>query len=271
MPMQMRKEFTLLFGLSLLFIQAAYSQIGFNQAFEIKLSGADQLSIDRRGQLYLSDTKGNIWQYSRKGEFIVNHSPSRQGPVHTLEAWLTQNPFAFYLEYQDYLLFDRFLVPIKNQAQRFDGVGFTRVATLSADNQLWLVDDTDLSLKKIHPQTGRATIITPLNLIRESNSLAFTFIREYQNRVFLVSPDEGIWVFDNLGNFDRLIPLNGVNWIANDGNLIQYVKANTLHFLNLYGQEEGQIPLPIPGKKALYTNGLLYVLTDNGLTAYERN
>ena len=258
--------FSLLLGTSL----SAQDLVASTLLFKIELKGADQFSIDRRGQLYLSDTKGNIWQYSSDGEFVVNYSPTRQGPVYTLEAWPTQNPFAFYQDYQDFLLFDRFLVPLKDQPTRIGDVGFVRVATISADNHIWMVDDVDLSLKKINPATGRSVIISPLNLLTDAEQFTFSFIREYQNKVFLVEPSVGILIFDNMGNYERTLSLEGVSWLGLSGNGIQYLQKNRLVIRDMYSEEEQGISLPESADKALYHNGVLYLIHRNGLSAYER-
>lgn len=239
-------------------------------SYRIELKDAELFSIDRRGQLYLSDAIGNIWQYDRRGKFIVNYSPQRQGRLTVLESWASQNIFAFYREFQDYQLFDRFLVPIKDQPNMIPPAGFTNVATLSADNQIWLVDDSDFSLKKFHPARRELSIITPLNLMADVSEYRFHFIREYQNKVFIVDEVKGILVFDNLGNFEKIMPEPGLTWFIAVGNTLQYVRGDQLVMREIYGNGEEVMNLPVNGSKAAFWENRLYILTINGLEVYEK-
>jgi hypothetical protein len=271
--MQMLKVFTWIIGYSLALFSSSYGQVHptFSLLFNVEIKGANQWSIDRRGQFYIADAKGNIWQYSPQGQFQVNYSPVRQGSIHTLEAWSTQNPFAFYQDYQDFLLFDRFLVPLKDRPSPISDFGFVRVATVSGDNHLWIVDDMDLSLKKIDPATGRSTIISPLNLLTDAQEFTFSFIREYQNKVFLVAPSIGILLFDNMGNYERTISIVGVDWIGLEGNTLQYVDENQLVIMDLYSEEKESLDLPEPAGKAFLSKGILYILNNKGFRAYKMN
>ena len=258
------------FAILLLLSSNAFAQTWTLQS-EVKLEGLDKMSFDRRGQLYLSDQKGNIYQYSQLGLEQVNYSPPRQGKLSILEAWNTQRIFAFYQEFQAYQLFDRFLVPTPGRRQIIPSAGFVNVASLSADQQIWLVDDRDFSLKKYNPNTGEFSIITPLNLMADLENYQFTFLREYQNRLFLVDKNSGILIFDNLGNYEQTIKAGGIAWIAFEKDEIQYLTANTLTLQNLYSLEKRSLILPSNATQAVILKQKGYLVDGNSLRIYSVN
>lgn len=255
------------FAILLLISSNAFAQTWTLQS-EVRLEGLDKMSFDRRGQLYLSDQKGNIYQYSPLGLEKLNYSPPRQGKLSILEAWNTQRIFAFYQEFQNYRLFDRFLVPTPDQRMSIPPAGFINVATLSADQQIWLVDDRDFSLKKYNPKTNEFSIITPLNLMADLENYQFTFLREYQNRLFLVDKNSGILIFDNLGNYEQTIEAGGIDWIAFEKDEIQYLTANTLTLQNLYSLEKRSLILPTKATQAVIFNDKGYLIEGNSLRIY---
>ncbi len=256
-----------LFAFLLLISTSVFGQSWTLQS-EVILDGLDKLSYDRRGQIYLSDDKGNIYQYSPLGLEQVNFSPPRQGKLSILEAWHTQRIFTFYRDFQYYHLFDRFLVPTPDQRQTIPPAGFINIASLSADQQIWLVDDRDFSLKKYNPYSNEFSIVTPLNLMANLENYQFTFIREYQNRLFLVDKNSGILIFDNLGNYEQKIAAGGIDWIAFEKDEIQYLSDNTLILLHLYSLEKRSFILPVKSTKALLINQKGYLVKGNSLKIY---
>jgi len=254
----------------LLLCTSAFAQTWTLQA-EVKLEGLDKISFDRRGQIYLSDQKGNIYQFSPDGVEKVNYSPPRQGKLSILEAWNTQQIFAFYQDFQNYQLFDRFLVPRTDQRKSIALAGFINVANLSADQNIWLVDDRDFSLKKFEINSGEFSIITPLNLMADLENYQFTFLREYQNRLFLVDKNSGILIFDNLGNYKQKIEAGGIDWIAFEKDEIQYLEGNTLSIQNLYTLEKKSFLLPQKASKVFIFNRKGYFLLGDILSIYNVN
>ena len=260
-------KFKSAFAILLLLSSNSFAQTWTLQT-EVKLEGLDKISFDRRGQIYLSDQKGNIYQYNPLGIDQVNYSPPRQGKLSILEAWNTQQIFAFYQDFQNYQLFDRFLVPTTDQRKRIPPAGFINVANLSADQNIWLVDDSDFSLKKFEINSGEFSIITPLNLMADLENYQFTFLREYQNRLFLVDKNSGILIFDNLGNYKQKIEAGGIDWIAFEKDEIQYLEGNTLSIQNLYTLEKKSFFLPQKASKAFIFNQKGYLVDNETLSIY---
>jgi hypothetical protein len=184
--------------------------------------------------VYLADAAGNIHKYSPEGRYELTFSPTRPGVVHLLEAWSSIKILAFYKVFQRFLLLDRFLTLVPAYDVDPSLIGFARQATLSADDNLWVLDDTDFTLKKYNPQFRQVIASTPLGLVLNPREYDIRFMREYQNQLFLSDYNSGILVFDNMGTYRKKIAVDSVDHFGFIGDELYYVQDSMLHFFHLY-------------------------------------
>ena len=67
--------------------------------------------------------------------------------------------------------------------------------------------------------TGVQTCALPiskvaLDLMLGNQPHEVIYLKEYQNLLYLVDKNSGIWVFDNLGNFKKKLNYKGVQWFT---------------------------------------------------------
>ncbi len=165
-------------------------------------------------------------------------------------------------------MLDRFLAPLPgygrplriNAAQ----VGFARLATLANDGQLWLFDDTDFSLKKYDPVTGRVSLHISLELVIEGDDHQFITLREYQNLIFLQDALSGVLVFDNAGNFRNKIALSSASSFGLCEDELYFFDANQLVFVHLYHPKRRRFSLPTGANPLSITIGptKIFMLTE---------
>lgn len=161
----------------------------------------DKISLDNQDYVFVSDLEGNLYQYQLSGKLINNFSPPRQGRLTQLEAFWTVNIFTFSSDLQEYRILDRFINPISENRIPAENIALAKAATLGNNNIIWVLDETDLSIKQFDFRTRRILQQQPLNLILENTSLEVLDIREHQNLLFLNIAGQGIYIFDNQGNF----------------------------------------------------------------------
>ncbi len=231
-----------------------------------------RLSVDRKGFVFLGYVDGDIQKYDPSGTLTQYvFSPDQPSELTLLEAWGTISIVAYRVDYQEAILLDRFLVERSRQRFDPDQVAFGRLATLSSDNGLWVFDDIALALKKVDMNYGELTVNSPLDLVLDPTKLAPTFLREYQNRVYLIDSLQGILVFDNLGNYLRTLPLSGISQVGFQGEWIYYLQAGNLEFLHLYTYDRVTQSLPPSESKwrgiSLTSEGT-YLLGDKTLKRY---
>jgi hypothetical protein len=238
----------LIVSLSLLILGNLAQAQDFTLIKSIKKDGIDKVSADRNGNIYLSDTKGNVEKYSPEGNFLNVFSPSRPARLDILEAWEGMRCFIFNKDLQEFVFLDRFLNISSSGNFKSPSLGFVRIATIANDNNIWLVDDSDFSIKKYNPTNGSILLSTPLNLVLENGIYDFSFIKEYQNYLYLTDPFRGIYIFDNLGNYISTIPGKKEGNLSFYKDKVHFVRNGKLISINLYDfssiekiQEKGYI------------------------------
>lgn len=201
-------------------------------------------SLDRYGNLYVSDKDGNIKKYDENGDYQLIYSPQRQGEVNLLEAFNTIRVFAFYQNFQQYRLMDRFLGNVRDFHVDAEAIGFARIMTIAADNNLWIFDDTDFTLKKYDIQRRRVEQQTSFDLLLGNSDYVLTYMREYQNNLYISDLNSGILVFDNLGNYRKTLPFKGLTYFGFLEEELYFLSEGILHFFHLYDLQERVFPLP---------------------------
>ncbi len=221
------KNLTLtLFFLVLWAAQSMSQDLLENALAEIEINGLDQVSMDNRDQIFISSRQGDLYLYDSKGNRLNYFSPPRQGRISQLEAAWTVNIFTFSEDLQEYRVLDRFLNPIAEHNFFDASINLAKAATFGNNNIVWVWDESDLSLKRMDYLRNLVLDAQPLPLLTDSKNLNILEMREFKNRLFVLAPEEGVFVFDNQGNLIRQINLKQVPnlclykdyllWIEND-------------------------------------------------------
>ncbi len=214
------------------------------------------VSSDKQGSLYLALQDGGIDKYDKHGELLHHYSPEKPSQVALIEAWNPLRLFVFYADFQEYLFLDRFLTTA-NRFSLDEISSFVGWSTVSADNNLWIIDYSDFSLKKYDITLETVIIQQPLDLILNPDNYDITFIKEYQNLLFISDANSGILVFDNLGNYLKKISAEQVNHFGFFENNIYFIQQGDMCLIDIYSFKKGVEKLP--GK------ALFLILNSNGI------
>ncbi|KAA6437563.1 hypothetical protein ACD591_15935 [Rufibacter glacialis] len=239
--------------------------------FQVPAQGHALLSLDRFDRAYVADARQNILQVDTTGKVANRFSPTIQGRVTMVEAWSPAKISVFYDDRQRVQLLDRFLTPLGTADLRQFTDGTIRAATLAADDRLWLFDETTFRLLKVDTRVNQIVFENPLELLLDRRQHDITFLREYQNKLYMVDRLSGIYVFDNMGNYQKKLPLPHLTYIGFLGDELYYLAHNQLHFQHLYTFQTRTVPLPEksqPYRQVLAGDKLLYLLTNDSLFAY---
>ena len=242
----------------------------------IKLPNPGPASLDRRGTLYVADADNNLRQFGRDGQSMNTYSPPQPGHVAQVEAWNLTQTLLFYDDRQQLVLLDRFLIPI-SQIRLADYLpdATIRAATLAPDGRLWLLDESTLTLRTLDPQTGFLPQNTPLDLLIGRARPDFRFLRQYQNNLYLVDHASGIFVFDNLGNYQKKLPFSGLSYVGFRGDELYYYQADGLHLFDLYKLQERRLAWPAgltdPAgvRQVVLSEDHAYLVTATGVLVYQ--
>jgi hypothetical protein len=211
---------------------------------EVKMPLPVSVSLDRYNRIYTGDEKGNVLQYDSTGKVLLQYSPPKVARLSLLEAWPTTKVFAFSRDFQQYTLLDRFLTPIGQYVFNEDQVGFARVATLAADGNLWLFDESEFSVKKFDLPSQTITLRAPMNRVLDARDYDINFLREYQNLLLINDRNSGLLVFDNLGNYKKKLPFKGLTYFGLLNDEVYFLQGNEVHYFHLYTFQERALALP---------------------------
>ena len=238
---------------------------------KVSLTEADKLSIDPYSSVYVSDHSGNIRRYDSTGVLQLTYSPTKKGQVTLLESWRYVNTFVYFRNFQTYLILDRFLNSTSSLAIDNANIGFARLATFSQDNNLWIVDEGDFSLIKFNTTFNKVELKTNLDLLLDPELYDLTFMREYQNLVFLSDKNSGILIFDNLGNYKNKISAKDLEYFSFNGDELVYIQDGKLKLYDIYKARERSVRLPegIKPSYVVMSNTRIFFLTPTQLFIYQ--
>lgn len=220
-------------------------------------------STDRQGNLYIASNNGDIDRFDKDANLAYHFSPDKKGNATLMEAWQGLRTFVFYRDFQQYLFLDRFL----NNSTPFDiGNGLStyfELGTIAGDNNLWLIDQQELTLKKLDIEISEFLIETPFNLNLDPDNFELTFMREYQNLLFISDKSSGVLVFDNLGNYLENLPITNLRHFSFFDNELLGLNAtgDKVKQIDIYTKKERELSLPEPSYQFVFMeNSRLYCI-----------
>lgn len=200
-------------------------------------------SIDKTGNVFISNARGEVRKYSSLGELLATFTPQQPSAISSIEAWQMLRVFVFYDKSQQYIFLDRFLNA--SQPQLLEDViqGFASHATTGEDNSLWLINETTLALEKYDLRTGRQLVSTDLTLFLDKD-FQFFGLKTYQNKIYISMGTQGMLVFDAFGSFIQKLPLDNITHFNFYNDELYYLDGNHIHFYHLYTFQERFIEFP---------------------------
>ncbi len=228
---------------------------------------------DKLQQLYIVTPDNTVIKYSPDGEELFRYNNNTIGELTHIDATNPFNLLLYYPEFQTAITLDRTLNKI-GEFNLWDlQVVDVRAVGLAVDNGLWVFDAATYTLKKIS-QEGQ--------LLRQSDNLSLLLgltpspskLVARANFVYVNDPGTGILVFDNFGQYDRSLPITGIDDFQVVENRILYQIDNAYFIYNLKSFGEMQFPLPQGIAEPLQVRlqkDQLYVLLEKRLNVYGGN
>ena len=223
----------------------------------VQIDSANSFSVDRYDNIYLVTDKQDVVHFQKK---INNYSPKKRKKIDHIEAWNSLHLFLFNKEYQEYTLLDKYLTPISTTSFNLDEVGFILFATTAIDGNIWTIDATDFTLKKINIRNNKTLFTTNLNFVILQDDIEVLFMKESGNFLYVCTSKNGILVFDNMGNYKKKLPFNAVSFLGFRENEIYFVMNNELCFFNLLSLELEKQILPLSYSKVIIVENNLYTI-----------
>ena len=227
---------------------------------------------DFSGNLYLSNHQGGISKYDMNGVLQISYSGNKNSPLYSIDVSHTSKIFGFFRDLQSYLILDRFLNPLNEAILDPSFVGYATETAYSADNNLWIFDQSDQSIKKISLLNNTVITSSAIPLIIADEEWDLKQIEEYQNRLYLYNSSNDIYVFDNLGTYIRKLDVNPDCKICfNDNNMV-FIQGTQILLYNVYNNEINELGTLDNTNgilKVVSANNFIYLIFRNKISVYE--
>ena len=232
---------------------------------ELSLKNIENVSVDRLGDLFIIFKNGVIKKYDANGKELA---VLKKGKLPTLiEPWYHPNIFAYHRITQQRIFYDHNLQ--SPQVEEMDpsiAVNAFLVCPTN-DNKLLVLDQADWSIKKVNPSTSKVVSEFNIDTTGLSKPL-FTYLREYQNLIFLLDKYSGIFIFSNLGKKINHLKCTIQNF-GFYGEELFYLVDDRVIFFDLYSEKTREVKVE-PGKFVIVTDERIFLVKANGrLVIYE--
>jgi hypothetical protein len=170
--------------------------------------------------------------------------------VTVLEPWNPLRVFIYSRNNQEITLLDHSLAVQQKIAVDPAWAIEPFLASPSIDNDFWVLDNADKSLKRIDHQTKAVAREVSLKMPAGSDP-DFIFLREYQNLIFLIDWKSGVLIFSTVGNLIHKIESRNLEYIGFLGEEFYYLEEGKLKFYDLYTEERHEITVD-PSARFIY-------------------
>ncbi len=217
------------------------------------------LSIDAKGNKYLSDDSYTLYKYNVNNKLITNVNNKSYGNITSIDC---SNPFEIYVFYKDQniiVFFDNML-NIRGEV-RLNNFQMNNVSCISRsyDNQIWLVDMSENKMLKISKSGKKLIESNFLNSINQMLTNPFK-IWEQNGQVYVADSTSGIIAFDIYATLDKTYPINTYSSVTGNsthfytnqkGLLIQYNKLLKI-------PTKVDLKIPKEAKLAIHNENIFY-------------
>ena len=234
-------------------------QLPYKKLREIKLqSKADRISVDRLGGFYIVNACG-IDQFDPDGKPQKKYHPRGCTDTELVEAWSLMRIYAYQKSKQQFIVFDSNMEIVEFLDIDPAFAVEPQLATPSYDLKHYWILDIDNSIKKIDLNTDQ--------VILESEDLKdvkgkITHMREYQNFLFLLDSNSGIYIVNKLGKLVSKIEVPNIQYFSFAGEDLYYLKGNQLFFYDIFSKDTYFIAVPDGNQFAIATDERLILIKD---------
>lgn len=225
---------------------------------QFQAKNIENVSVDRLGELFLVFNNGTIKKYDTNGNVLAS---LKKGKTPTLiEPWFHPMIFAYHRSQQQYTFYDHNLGFLRSD--KIDpSVAVSPFLTCPTnDNKLLVLDEGDWSIKKINPANNK--VLSEFNIDTTGvRTPEFSYLREYQNLIFLLDRNSGIFIFSILGKKINHIKCKVQNF-GFYGEELFYLSGDKVIFYDLYSENTREVKVE-PGKFVIVTDERIFLVKEN--------
>lgn len=258
------KQLLLLFSFLCLF------QSGDKHERILKLDiGVSQIELGEAGHFYV--VEGNkITMYAPDGEIEYAYSNYYTIKLHSIDVSNPQKILLFYKQDQKITLLNQYF---KTATEPFflkeKGYENITAACLSADDNVWIFDDSEQKLIKL---TDAGEFITQGEKFPKhaGTPIQSSFMVDYKGKVYIADASKGVLIFDAIGTYQETLPFKGIRQFRIEDGKLYYTLGLKANVYDLKSGKQQTFDMPVkPFKTATINieddNLMMYVADPNKL------
>jgi hypothetical protein len=192
---------------------------------------ARYFTVDKLQQVYLVDEDNAVYKYSPDGKELFYYNNNTRGKLGYIDVTDPFNLLLFYPGLQTVATLNRTLNETGVLPLFSAGIVNATAIGLAVDNNVWVYDQANFQLKKVG-QDGQV-LLTSDNLSAQLiQAPQATQLTVQNNMLYLNCPGQGIFVFDNFGQFHQLLPYETAEEIQLLGNRLVLYEAGQVRVYN---------------------------------------
>lgn len=198
--------------------------------------------LDNLDQLHIVDRKGTLIRYTQDLEVLYKYADNTLGSIQHVDINNPLKALVFHREYGIISYLDNTLALIRKV--NLQDWGFNDVTTIASSNDgnIWLYDPAKNQILKIN-DAGKVKLSTNnLNDFRLED-LNPSKIVERDNKLFVYDNEYGIIIFDNLGQYLKVLPIKNIQNFQTDGKSVYIYQDNTIKIYTVRLLEESTITI----------------------------
>ncbi|HCM74938.1 MAG TPA: hypothetical protein DIS90_01055 [Cytophagales bacterium] len=238
---------------------------------ELELHDVSSASVDRLGNFYFVLPSGIIKKIDPDGK-LLDETSKEVKTLTLLEPWNPLKVFTYSSKSQKYQYWDHHLNFLEEKTLDPSlSISPSLVCPAYDVNIAWILDVADYSLRKVNLTTAQIEIEALLPANWATDQADFVFMREYQNRLFLLDGKKGILMLNNLGKLITTIDVGGLSFFNFLGQELCYRVGGNILLLDLHTGETrkvAELPNPDTISFTIITDERLVVGTQKKVTLY---
>ncbi|MDA3615347.1 hypothetical protein [Polluticaenibacter yanchengensis] len=223
---------------------------------------------DNLGNIYIVNKQQQLIKYSKDLDSLqVYNNVQRFGLLSSIDV---SNPLKILLFYKDFstvVILDRFLAERAAIDFRKIGIYSANAVSLAYDNQVWLYDELNNTIKKINDNNEVSIAFNDFRTLFETAPYPARII-DNNGLVYVYDPKTGILVMDYYGAYKFTLPIKNVQSLNIVNGKVLYIQNNMLHFYSLSELQDKTMILPAEigkGKNIKIEANKIWYNTDEGI------
>jgi len=243
-----------------------------------------ELSLDKsipvKASFISTDDLGNVYvvkedvleKYDGKGNLLKTYSNKSFGKISSVDVSNLLKVILFYKDFSQVVFLDNTL-SLNGEPIRLADIDLelAQLVCSSHDNGLWIYNQQNFELIRLDQNLQKTHQTGNINQLLQTE-INPNFLMEYNNKVYLNNPSEGILVFDVYGTYYKTIPIKNLNEFQVHGDNLLYYSGNQLKSFNIKLLDEQMQSLPDSTAISVrLEKDKLFLLKKNSLDIYSVN